>query len=248
LFYREAILDNYYQHKISRVKWSGEPRTTYVNGIVKFEDYRIPRGASDAYWDEQADQGHGFVDIHVNCDGKIPYNVSITSPYCDCIYLYGLPIPWHGPSGMNFNDDFSLLSINLELTWKTKPEDIDELKCFASNIKAKPIYGQVPIQCEVSDLKDLEKFEQQILGINNILRIHPSIKNPFETQQLKRCFTSSVIIDSECEIMFHIFYNLMFQRGTPRHLHTKNARYMISYLTNEEMKKLLLSRMNYIRV
>ena len=249
LFYEQAILNNYYQRKISRVKYSGEPRTTYVKGIVDFRDYSIPEGASDAYWDDQADQGHGFVDIHVNCDGIIPYNVSIRSPYCDCIYLYGLPIPWHGPSGMNFNDDFSLVSIQLKLVWKEKPEDTDELKCFASDIKAKPIYDEVSIQCEVSDLEDLKKFEQQILKIKTMSIIYPSIKNQFETYKLRRCFTSFVDIDLlECEIMFQIFYNLMFQRRTPRHLHTKNARYMISYLTNEEMKKLLLSRMNYIRV
>jgi hypothetical protein len=248
LFYEKAILNNYYLHKNSRVKWSGKPETKYVKGIVKFEEYLIPEEASDAYWDDQADEGPGFVDIYVNCKGEIPNNVYIKSPYFNCIYLYGLPIPWHGPPGMNFNDDFSLVSTNLELTWKTKPNDTDELNCCASYIKAKPIYGKVPIKYEVSDLKDLEIFEKQIRGINNILRIHPSIKNQFETQQLKRCFTPSIYIDSDYEIMFQIFYNLMFQRGTLRHLHTKNACYMISYLTNEKMKNLLLSRMNYIRV
>lgn len=246
LFYEQAILNNYYLHKISRVKWSGEPGTTHVNGIVKFEDYWIPRGAIDAYWDEQAEQGLGYVDYYCDCKGTIPYNVSVISPDCDCIYLYGLPIPWHGPPGTKFIDDSSLLSTNLELTWKTKPEDTDELTCFASDIKAKYIYGQVPLQFRVSELNDLKQFEQRILGINNILRIHPLIKNPFHSQQMRKCFTSSIIIDSECEIIFQIFYNLMFQKGTPLHLHTKNARYMISYLTNEKMKNLLLSRMNYI--
>lgn len=250
LYYDQAILNNYYQRKISRVKWSGKPGTTHVNEIVRFKDYCIPRGTSDAYWDDQADQGHGFVDLFVNCDGEIPYNVSIKSPYSDCLYVYGLPIPWQGHPGTKFVDDSygsSLVSTNLELTWKSKLEDNDKLKCCASDINAKRIYGEVPIQYKVSGLQDLKKFEEQILGINNILTIHPSRKNQFETHKLRRCFTSS-IIDSECEIMFQIFYILMFQRGTPRNQHTKNARYMIYYLTNKKMKTLLLSRMNYIRI
>ena len=239
LYYKQAILDYYYQRKISRVKWSGEPGTTHVTGIVEFKEYRIPRGAYDAYWSNQAEQ-NSLLNLFVNCNGTIPYNVSIKSPYADCLYVYGLPIPWQGPPGTNFEDNLSLVSTNLVLTWKSKPEDPWELKCFASDIKAKGISCQVPIQYEVSDLQDLIDFEKRIRRINNILTIHPSRKDQFKTK--------SVIIDSEYKIMFQIFYNLMFQRGTPRNLHTKNARYMRDYIINEKMKELLLIRMNYTHV
>jgi hypothetical protein len=239
LYYKQVILDYYYQRKISRVKWNGEPGTTHVTGIVEFKEYQLPRVAYDAFWSNQAEQ-NSFLNLFVNCNGTIPYNVSIKSPYADCLYVYGLPIPWQGPPGTNFEDNLSLVSTNLELTWKSKPEDPWELKCFASDIKAKGISCQVPIQYEVSDLQDLIYFEERIRRINNIVTIYPSRKDQFKTK--------SVIIDSEYEIMFQIFYNLMFQRGTPRNLHTKNARYMIDYITKKIITNLLLSRMNYIHV
>jgi len=244
LFHRRKILDEFYRKKNFEIEWSGEPGTTHVKDVCDFGPYRIPDYVVDEYWKYQCHQEQS-IDYYFDCKGTIPSIVFVTVPYCECIYVEGLPLPWHGPSGMNFNEDFSRVSFQLNLVWKQKPEK-EKLRCY--NVGAKPILGQIPLQFRVSELNDLRKFEQQILRINNILSIHRPRQNPCETQQLKRCFTSSIIIDSECEIMFQIFYNLMFQRGTPRHLHTKNARYMISYLTNEKMKKLLLSRMNYIGV
>ena len=246
LFHKRKILDEFYRKKNSEIKWSGDSGTTHVNDVIDFESYRIPEYVVNEYWKDQCRQENS-IDYYFDCKGTIPDTVFIESLYCDCIYIEGLPLPWHGPSGMNFDKDYSRVSIQLKLVWKEKPKE-DELRCHSSSVGVRPIFGQIPLQFRVSELDDLRLFKQKLTRINNILRIHPSIKNPFETQQLKRCFTSSVIIDSECEIMFQIFYNLMFQRGTPRHLHTKNARHMISYLTNKEMKKLLLSRMNYIRV
>ncbi len=262
---------------LSSSEWYGEPGTTHVNAVVDYEYSKTKyKGCKDKcsgsdcnkdFKQEQQDKvlkeqfkKESCRKCFVNCKGEIPSNVVIETLNCNELDVHGLPIPWKdNPTFDEFKPRWCNMKVfvNLKLAWKEKPKpyslkayhwyDQEHDSMCPEHREAKPIYGVKEIKHKVSGLEDIKNIEQKILQIMFLSNICFSFDRHY---RISNCFTPSLNIDSSSNNinMCLILYKLMFQRETIRHLHTKNARYMLDYLRNKKMKELLLNRMNYIRV